>query len=243
MGLKAESSRFVLSYLWWVFEPILFVMIFYFVFEILLKAGRENFLLFLFCGKVPFLWFSKSVTTASNSIVQNRGIINQIDMPKALFPYISVHEALYKEWVVFLILFAVVIFYGGSPSLHWLWLLPLFLIQYGLILVCSMLGALCVCFVGDFRMLINMGMMFLMFTSGVFWDINKISSVRLRDMVMTWNPIAFLLDAYRQVLMFGSEYDLSHLAALAGWICTGVILMHLILHKFSKQIAEKAVNQ
>jgi len=31
----------------WVIEPLLFVMIFYFAFEVLLKTARENFLLFL----------------------------------------------------------------------------------------------------------------------------------------------------------------------------------------------------
>jgi len=242
MGLKAEASRFILSYLWWVIEPLLFVLVFYFVFEVLLKTGREDFLLFLFCGKIPFLWFSKSVTAASNSIVQNRGLINQIDMSKALFPYVSVHEALYKQWVVFLVLFGMVLFKGYYPTFNWLWLLPLILVQYGLILVCSMIGALCVSFVGDFRMLINMGMMFLMFSSGVFWDINRISSNQMRDLILTWNPVAFLIDAYRQVLMYEGIYDVSRLFGLAGVVCVSLVIMHLVLHKNSKLIAEKVVN-
>ncbi len=242
MGLKAEASRFILSYLWWVIEPLLFVLVFYFVFAVLLQTGRENYLLFLICGKIPFMWFSKSVTAASASIVQNRGLISQIDMPKALFPYVSVHEALYKQWFVFLVMFGMVIFYGCFPTLGWLWLLPLILVQYGVILVCSMIGAICVSFVGDFRMLINMGMMFLLFASGIFWDINSIANVDMRDSVLTWNPIAFLIDAYRQVLMYGSVYDLGRLAWLAAVVCVGLLIMHMVLHKNSKLIAEKVVN-
>jgi len=242
MGLKADASRFILSYLWWIIEPLLFVLVFYFVFAVLLKTGRENFLMFLVCGKIPFLWFSKSVTAASGSIVQNRGLINQIDMPKALFPYISVHEALYKQWAVFLVLFGMVILNGHYPTFDWLWLVPLILVQYGLILVCSMIGALFVSFVGDFRMLISMGMMFLMFSSGIFWDINNISNDQMRNLVLTWNPIAFLVDAYRQVLMYEAVYDLSRLLGLAGVVCVGLLIMHLVLHKNSKLIAEKVVN-
>ncbi len=242
MDLKAEASRFILSYLWWIIEPLLFVGTFYLVFEVLLNTGRQDFLLFLICGKIPFLWFSKSVTAASQSIVNNKGLINQVDIPKSLFPYVSVHETLYKQWVVFLIMFGVVTFYGYMPELNWLWLIPLLFVQYGLILLCSLVGALCVSFVGDFRMIITMGMMFLMFASGIFWDIDMVTNPALRDLMLTCNPIAFLIDAYRQVLMKRSLYDLNHLAMLGGIVFILLCLMHGVYHKISKLIAAKVVN-
>jgi lipopolysaccharide transport system permease protein len=242
LSLKAEASRLYLSYLWWILEPLLFVLVFYLVFEILLNSGRENFLLFLICGKIPFLWFSKSVTIASNSIVQNRGLIGQIDIPKALFPYISIQESLYKQWVVFLVMFGVVIGFGHMPAWNWLWLLPLILVQYALIVLCSLLGAVLVSFVGDFRMLIAMGMMFLMFSSGVFWDVNTISDPALRELIFLYNPIAFLIDGYRQILIEHRLYDLSHLATLAAVIALGLILTHGLLRKTSRVIAAQVVN-
>ena len=64
MGLKSEASKLYLSYLWWVLEPILWALAFYFVFEVLLSFGRDLF--FIMCGKVPFLWFSKSVTNVAH---------------------------------------------------------------------------------------------------------------------------------------------------------------------------------
>ena len=242
MSLKAEASRFYLSYLWWVLEPLLFVMIFYLVFEVLLKSGRDNFLVFLVCGKIPFLWFSKSVTIASNSIVQNKGLIGLIDMPKAFFPYVAIQETLYKEWVVFLVMFAVVIGAGHMPGWGWLWLIPLMLVQYGLIVLCSLLGAFLVSFIGDFRMLISMGMMFLTFASGIFWDINSISDPVTRELVFNYNPIAFLIDGYREVLMEQSLYSLRHLAVLACIIVIGLVLSHQLLHKTSRTIAAKVVS-
>jgi len=242
MALKAEASKFILSYLWWVIEPLLFVLIFYLVFEVFLDRGRDDFLLFLVCGKIPYLWFSKSVTSASISIVQNRGLINQVEMPKALFPYASVQEAMYKQWVVFLVLFGVVTFYGFRPELNWFWLVPVVVVQYALILACSLLGALCVSFFGDFRMVINMGMLFLMFSSGIFWDVNDIADPATRDLLLTCNPLAFLIDAYRQVLMGRTVYDLEHMAILAGVIGFVLIVMHVVLHKMSRIIAARVVN-
>jgi lipopolysaccharide transport system permease protein len=242
MSLKAEASRLYLSYLWWILEPLLFVLVFYLVFELLLNFGRENFLLFLICGKIPFLWFSKSVTLASGSIVHNKGLIGQIDIPKTIFPYISIQQSLYKQWVVFLVMFGVVIAYGHLPEWNWLWLIPLIIVQYGLIVVCSLIGALLVSFVRDVQMIITMAMLFLLFASGIFWDISAIQDSQLREWILVYNPIAFLIDGYREVLIEQSLYSQKHLAVLAGLVLAGVVLSHILLHKTNRTIAAKVLN-
>ncbi len=242
MSLKAEASRLYLSYLWWVLEPLLFVLVFYLVFEVLFSFGRGDFLLFLVCGKIPFMWFSKSVILASNSIVLNKGLIGQVDMPKALFPYTSIQESLYKQWVLFLVMFGVVIAYGHLPEWNWLWLIPLIILQYGFIVVCSLVGAMLVSFISDFRMLINMGMMLLLFASGIFWDVNAIQDSRLSELVLVYNPIAFFIDGYRQVLMENSLYSLKHMTALAGLVLSGLVFSHMLLNKTSRMIAAKVLS-
>ena len=242
MELKAEASRFLLSYLWWVMEPLLWVLIFYFVFEVLLQTGRGQYLLFLVCGKIPFLWFQKSVTAASDSIVKNRGLIEQVKVPKFLFPYVSIHAALYKQWAVFLLLFAIVIAKGHYPTFTWLWLLPLIVVQYGLILLCSLMGAFCVCYFRDIKMFIVLAMTFILFSSGIFWDISRIRDIHVRELVMTYNPFAFLIDAYRQILMHNSCYELLHLFVLGGIILIGLLVMHWVMHKASMAISAKVLN-
>ena len=242
MALKSEASKLYLSYIWWVLEPLLFVVVFYLVFEVFLSWGRENFLLFLICGKVPFLWFSKSVTSASNSIIQNAGLIGQLDISKSIFPYISIQESLYKQWVVFIVLFGVVISYGYFPEWNWLWLIPLMILQYGIIILCSLVGAFLVSFVSDFRLIINMVMMFLMFISGIFWDINTIGNPELRESIFFYNPVAFLIDGYRQVLIEQSVYDLKHLAFLSIFVLIGLLFCHQLMNKMSKIIASKVLG-
>jgi len=241
MELKEEASRFVLRYFWWILEPVILIAIYYLVFEYFLRIGAEEFILFLFVGKIPFLWFTKTVLVASGSIAGNKGLINNIDMPKTLFVYVSVHEALYKQWVVFLVMFGVAVFNGRWPGLNWGWLIPLLAVEYGLILFFSMFSALCVSFVPDIRMLIQMGMIFLMFTSGIFWDVENLPPA-LRDLVLTWNPLAFIVDAFRQVLIHESVYDRFQLLELAALVIVGLLLIHLLMHKMSRTIAAKVVE-
>lgn len=242
MSLKAQASKFFLSYMWWVLEPLLFILTFWFVFDVLLSRGGPNYVLFLFCGKIPFQWFSKSVTAGSNSIILNSGLICQVDIPKALFPYAAAQEALYKTWVDFLLLFIVLIIYNHWPQANWLWIIPLIIVQYGLIMLCSMIGALIVSFVQDFRIVINMFMLFLMFASGVFYDINSIASIDKRSLLLIYNPIAFLLNAYREVLMENTLYNLPHLFVLGVSVFAGLAVMHYVLLKTDKIVTARVMN-
>jgi len=240
MALKSEASKLYLSYLWWVLEPLLWVMVFYFVFTTLLDTGRD--IAFLMCGKVPFLWFSKSVNTGSNSIVAGKALINQANIPKQFFPYQSLQEALYKQWLVFFVLFCMLVFYEYAPSLHWFWVLPIILVQYLVVVLFTLIGAILVSYIRDFRMLIQMGTLFLLFASGIFWDINNIADPVKRDLLLTWNPLAYLIDAYRQVLMYDSLYEVRHMIVLAAVCLVGIAFMHLFYKVKSQAIASRVIN-
>jgi lipopolysaccharide transport system permease protein len=242
LALKSEASRLFLSYAWWILEPILFVAVFYFVFAVLLRTGREDFLLFLVCGKIPFMWFSKSVTVASGTIFQNRALISQIDIPKAFFPLASVQQSLYREAPVFVLMLLVAVFYGFYPGWHWLLLLPLVFVQYLLILAASCLGAVCVARLLDTRMLISMGMLFLLFTSGVFWDVSSIQNVAARHWLLWLNPMAFLLDCYRKVLMQSAVYDVIHLALLGLVAAVALAVLLAWMRRRGRRIASWVVT-
>lgn len=241
MSLKAEASKLYLSFLWWLLEPILFVLAFYFVFAVLLQTRQENFLLFLMCAKIPYMWFSKAVTTASGSIVGNRGIISQIDIPKTIFPYAAIQITLYKETPVFLLLFGMCIYYGYMPTLEWLWLIPLFLIMYLVIVAFGLLTAILVCYADDVRMLINMGMLFLMFTSGIFFDIATLNEP-MQSYLLTYNPLAFICDGFRKILMHKGLYSIEHMLVLFGVFSVAIIGLHFLYHKISRALAARVVN-
>jgi lipopolysaccharide transport system permease protein len=194
------------------------------------------------CGKLPFVWFSKSVTQASNSIVSNPGLIGKINIPKTIFPMALIHESLYRQAVVFLLLFVVVAVWGYEVSLNWLWVLPVALVQYLMIIACGLFGATLVCYFRDFSMLIPLGMIFLMFTSGIFWDVRALPDVQMRDIVLTYNPLAYLLDAYRQVLMYQSRPDLVQLTQTGTFFVVVIIITAKFMNKRSQELALKALS-
>ena len=74
LSLKAEARRYYFGFWWWVIEPLLYVAVFYIVFEQLLGTRTPDFLMFLIVGKFTFIWFSlKNFFLKSTS----QGLLNQ----------------------------------------------------------------------------------------------------------------------------------------------------------------------
>lgn len=241
-ALVADARRYFLGYLWWVLEPLLYVAVFYFVFGQLLGTRQPDYLTFLIVGKLAFIWFSKSLNQASNSIILNRGLIAQRNLPKALFPLAVVHEGLYKQIAVFILMLSMVLLDGYGVNQVWLWLLPVILAQYLLITACALAAALIVCVQRDFVMVINLGVVFMLFVSGVFWDIDAISDPWLADLLLIANPLAFLLEAYRQILMEGETPPVVHLLlVIAGSMAVSLLLLRLY-QSANFWIARRAVS-
>jgi lipopolysaccharide transport system permease protein len=242
MALKSESSRFFLGYAWWFLEPLLWVAVFYVVFNMILESNRADFLVFLVCGKFAFIWFSKTVTHASNSILANKGLISRIDAPKSLFPMAAMQESLYRQAAVFLLLFVVLLLSGYPLSITWLWLVPVIGVNYLMIIACGFIGACLVCVVRDFSRLIPLAMTFLLFTSGIFWDVRALGDPAKTDLILTLNPVAFMLDAYRQVLMQQTAPDLVHLLQIGLASVILIVVMIGVMRRGSKYLALKTLT-
>lgn len=242
MALRAAASRDLLGYVWWVLEPLLFVAVFYVVFDVILESGRADYLVFLMCGKLTFIWFSKSVNQAATSIVANRGLIGRINVTKTLFPLAVIQEGLYRQMAVFALLFCFLFYRGYPPDVAWFGVVPVILVNYLMIVAFSLVGACLVCVTRDFAMFISLGMTFLLFTSGVFWDVRALGDPQKTEMVLALNPLAFILDAYRQVLMHNAAPDWLHLLQLACGSIALLVIIVLIMRRASQYLALRALS-
>ncbi|WOJ96940.1 ABC transporter permease [Congregibacter brevis] len=242
MSLKADASRLYFGYFWWVLEPLLYVAVFYVVFDVLLGTRQENFLAFLMCGKLTFVWFSKSVVHASRTIVSSKGLIGNIDLPKTLFPMVAIQEGLYRQGAVFALLFGFLILNGYPVTTNWLWLGPVLFVNYLLIAAASLVGAFLVCLVFDFTVVIALSMIFLLFTSGIFWDVRALPDPQMAQWVLLLNPLAFIVDAYRQVLMLGERPHLGHLAGIGVAAAVGIAGLRVLYGRSSQFLALRAIT-
>lgn len=241
--LKGEARQYFLGYLWWILEPLLYVAVFYIVFEKMLQSRQPEFIYFLMVGKISFIWFSKSVNQAANTLEANKGLIAQIYLRKEILPMAVIHQGFYRQGVVFAFLFLFLAASGYSITVTWLWIIPIVLIQALLISGCGLIAALFVCLQRDFRLLVQLGTVFLLFMSGVFWDLNAIADTETRQWLLILNPLATLIDAYRQVLMMNAAPNVTNLLWALG---ESVLLLVIAMGAYGRLqfwIARKVVSR
>jgi lipopolysaccharide transport system permease protein len=241
LNLRAETSKTYLGYVWWVLEPAMYVAVLYFVFGVFLARGGSDFVAFLVCGKVPFLWFSKTVVNSNNSILGNRGLINQVAISKAFFPLLVVGQDLIKQAFVFSLMFGFLLFYGIEFGPQWFWVTFVMLTQLLLIIAASLCAALATAFVPDVRMLISTGMVLLMFGSGIFYDYKDIILPEHQSLFLL-NPLASLINSYRMVLLGHQAPDWNALISIS-LISLLIIALMLKLYTRTDNALARLVTQ
>ena len=208
-NLRSEVHRNYLSYGWWVLEPLLHMVVYYLVFGLLLQRGGENYPIFLLTGLIPWMWFSKAVSSSSGSILVGQSLMLQVGLPPIVFPLVSLLKATIKQLPVFVLLLVFVWLQGYSPGTHWWALLPVISVQALLTIAFACVVAAVIPFVRDLSYLVPTGLTFLMFMSGIFYDYRMISAEWQNLFLL--NPVAFLLKCYREILIDGTLPDLTTL--------------------------------
>jgi len=200
--LRAESERTYVGFMWWFVDPIITMFVYYLVFAVVLKTRSENLLGFLFVGILSWRWFHTSIMHGANSIIGARALMQQVYLPKVIFPIVAVLTDTVKFLIVLLVLIVVLPVFGFPIGIAHLALFPIVLTQLLLITGCTIVAASIVPLVPDIRMVLQNVLQMMFFLSGIFYDISAFPEELRRFLLL--NPMAVLLRMYRDVLLNGT---------------------------------------
>ncbi|MEW6077221.1 MAG: ABC transporter permease [Thermodesulfobacteriota bacterium] len=231
-GLRAEATRGYLGVMWWVIEPVLYMTVFYIAFAHVLGRGDENYVTFLLTGLIMWKWFHATLSIGSNSLVANAGLMNQIYVPKIVFPLTTVAVNTFKFVFILVILLVFLQFTSAVVSRAWLLLPVLMGIQLLLIAAITCLLAAVIPFFPDLKGIFDNVLMMLLFLSGVFYDIGNLPAGMKGYMML--NPMAVMIAMYRKVLLYGTPPDWLPLTGVVLFSAGVLILAVWILRRFDR---------
>lgn len=197
--LSGDASRAYIGYLWWVLEPLLYMGAFYVAFGLGLRGGGSSMVLFLLCGLVPWKWFASSVQAGANTIPSNIGLINQVYLPKFVLPWIVLLTNAVKFLVVLELLLLLALLLGQGIAWSWLGLPIVALVEFMLIAALSSLAAAVVPLLPDLKLVVDNGLIVLMFLSGIFFDVTRLPPRAAA--VVRLNPMVPVIEAFRDILL------------------------------------------
>lgn len=83
---KTKYKRSVLGMFWSFLNPLLTMLVQYFVFSTIFRSDIPNFAAYLIIGTVMFNFFSEACGMTLTSILGNAGLITKVYMPKYIYP-------------------------------------------------------------------------------------------------------------------------------------------------------------
>lgn len=229
--LKAENSRKLAGYIWWVLEPLLCLAVYYTVFSFL-KFREENFTAFLLIGIITWRWFNASVMRSANSLRANRNLMLEINISKTLFPLTIVSIAVVKFSFSLIMLLILLLFLGVQITPFWCFLPLLLALQLLVVIGCSFTVASITPFFPDFTHILNTLMTLMFFASGILYPLNKLPAGAQKFIIL--NPMAILIEQYRDILMYNKYPDISKLGIIFIEGLLAFCLGYFILKKFNR---------
>jgi lipopolysaccharide transport system permease protein len=203
--LKARYRGSVLGFLWSFINPLLLLLTYTVVFTAVLPNRTPDiqpYYLFLFCGILPWTWFSSSLAEGAGVILASGNLVKKVLFPAEVLPTVTVLSNLVHFALGLPILLACLAWNG---KLTWMALaLPLpiivqFILSLGLALFLSALTV-------HFRDVLNVlghVLQVWFFATPVIYNYADIREGTALRAVLRLNPMTHVMVTYQQILFHG----------------------------------------
>ena len=253
--LKARYRGSVLGFFWSFANPLLLLSVYTFVFSVVLPARfdavGDNYALFLFCGLLPWTWFSSALTESSNSLLANGNLIKKVLFPAEVLPIVAVVANMVHFFLALPILLAALMFFAaGVPGfVELLWFPIVIGVQFILTLGLGMiLAALTVHFRDIKDLLANILTLWFFATPILYpWTMVADRGPSLAGLpaagkvLMNLNPFAHLAISYQEILFYDGPYGhwkwlLALGVASVGLFVVGYALFDRLRDTFAEEV-------
>ena len=207
--LKARYRGSVLGFFWSFVNPLLLLLIYNFVFTKVLvgvhSKEMEPYALFMFCGILPWTWFSSSLLESSNTLIAGGNLIKKVLFPAEVLPIVTVLANMVHFFLGLPILAAFLIYYQRPVDpVELLWFPAIVLVQLVLTIGLSLLLSAMTVHFRDLKDLVGNVLTLWFFATPIIYPI-----VEAPQGIRWWlnlNPMTHIMISYQDVLFVPGPY-------------------------------------
>ncbi len=228
--ITQRYKQSVLGYAWVILNPLFQLIVMSFVFDVVLRVSSLGvpFILFLSAALLPWNLFTQSLTSSSNVLVSNSHLITKIYFPREILVYSTIIAKMVDFFYSCLVLIFFLIIFKIPVTIYYLWLPLIFVIQLFLMAGIALLVAALNLFYRDIQYLLTLILLLWMYVTPIMYPIEMIPAQY--RFIMSLNPMAVIVNAYRQVLLSGNPPNLYSLT-VAGLISFAVFAFGFTVFK------------
>lgn len=203
--LKSQHGGTFFGFLWNFLNPAFQILVYWFVFAIGLRRGNDMqgvpYIVWLVIGIICWYYMNQAMLGADMSIINFSDVLKRMKFPIAIVPAKTIAANFITHLCSMVIVFVVVLVSGAKISSS-VWLLPYYIFAStffitGYALIASTVTVL----FRDFHNFANTAFRFLFFISPVMWEPAEDS--RMLNLLMKLNPFAYILNGYRDTILYG----------------------------------------
>lgn len=195
--VRVKYNNTVPGILWAVLQPLLLMIIFYFVFfrSLGMQTGIQ-YPVFAFGGLTLWGLFSGAITQSAESMISGSQMIRKIYFPRLVIPLASFATALLDFFIAFVIFMLLLVIFRQpvSPNAFLCFPAALLLVLFSSLGIAALVSALTVKY-RDFRYVIPFGMQLLFFGSQIIYSIDNLQWEWLRPLLFL-NPLNGALELF-----------------------------------------------
>lgn len=215
--LKARYRGSVLGFFWSFVNPLLLLLVYSFVFLIVMPRAAtvpapgvpavnlDPYALFMFCGILPWTWFSASLSEGTGALISGGNLIKKVLFPAEILPIVSALANMMHFLFGLTIVAAFLLYYRKLPdAMDLLWFPVVVLVQLIFTTALSLLlSALAVHF-RDIRDILSNILTFWFFATPIIYYIGDApgASMGWTKAVLDANPMTHIIVSYQEILFF-----------------------------------------
>lgn len=204
---KAKFSSSFLGVIWALIQPLVTIMVFWFVFQVGMRNGDVDkfpFIVWYIPAYLVWTFFSEAFSAASNGIREYSYLVKKVNFPVFIIPIVKIISSLFVH--VFFI--AVIIFINGCykiyPSVYYLqvfyYLFCLIVLLVGLSWLVGALETI----IPDVLNIVGVILQIGFWATPIIWNINDMSP--LIRMVLKLNPLFYICQGYRETFIYQTGF-------------------------------------
>ena len=127
--IKVRYAQTILGFSWAVINPVLSMLLLYFVFGIVARVDTQGIppLIFVMAGLSAWTYFARAIGESGTSVIAAQSLVKKVYFPRLIIPLSKALSGLADLGVVLFLLFLMVIFYKIPLSPRMLMILPFIL--------------------------------------------------------------------------------------------------------------------
>lgn len=240
--LKAMNHGTLLGGIWNLLNPAMQISVYWFVFEIGLNSGVQRggypYIIWLMVGIIPWFFISNVLSSATTSIYSFRGILKNMSFPLAIVPVKSVSTAWMAHFWSMLIVLIIYLLAGYHLGINSLFVFYFDFCAFAFLSAYALFASSITVLVKDFQKLMSSIIRLLFYISPVVWEQGQLREP-LR-IILKLNPFAYIIDGYRESILYNSGLTINFWQGVYFWILTFVLFFYgCYIHiKFRKQFID-----